>query len=671
MSSSSSSQRLPSREDGYLKEIARCYERKSYRRCLLLSDKILKSYPKHGETLAMKGLVLGCMNRRTESLKYAKLGIVNDIKNGVVWHLQGLLFKTLRQWNDAMKSFQMAQKLDPENDQIMRDTASTQVQCQHFDGYEESRRLMLVQKPHNRNYWIAYAVACYMAKHYDRALEMLQSYQDSIPEQQKYLEMERVSYQTSEVHIFKARVLIDSGDDTKALEHLLHVKKRVRDSLTWMELIAPLFAKMGKTEKAEKYYRKLIKLHPDHIGHLLSLQNLYAVKHGIQPVPVPDVDVDVDADADADAKAKTKTELAHDDTKHITQEYTTQEADILDQMYTQLAQEYPKSAAIKRMPLNFLTGDAFRHRLSQHLEHGIRKGVPSLFREMRSLYSNTAKVAIIEQVIMSFIKELRENRRFNSNSTSTSTSESEYESPAALMFSLYFAGQHFDHLRQWSRALQCVNEAIEQTPTTMDLYVLKARIHKHAGDFDLAYRLMNFARLLDTQDRYLNTKCTRYAFRAHEPDDGENLVALFLREGGKNVAKALYSNQVMWYDIASADCFYEMGQLPMALKQYMNVQKHFNEFQEDTYDYHLYCMRKNTINSYLDMIKWVDTMRDHRYFGKGGRGIVQVSVVSSLYLSLCVCVCMCVCVCVCVCVCLSFFLSFFLSIIAVMNSILC
>ncbi len=44
-----------------------------------------------------------------------------------------------------------------------------------------------------------------------------------------------------------------------------------------------------------------------------------------------------------------------------------------------------------------------------------------------------------------------------------------------------------------------------------------------------AFEWMDYARLLDTQDRFLNTKCVRYAHRAGKPDAADQIVSLFLR----------------------------------------------------------------------------------------------------------------------------------------------
>lgn len=47
---------------------------------------------------------------------------------------------------------------------------------------------------------------------------------------------------------------------------------------------------------------------------------------------------------------------------------------------------------------------------------------------------------------------------------------------------LYFIAQHFYFRRNFDMAISYINKAIEHTPTVVDLYILKAKIYKRAGD---------------------------------------------------------------------------------------------------------------------------------------------------------------------------------------------
>ena len=53
------------------------------------ADGVLKKFPEHGETLAMKGLTLNCLNRKEEAYKLVREGLKHDLKSHVCWHVYG------------------------------------------------------------------------------------------------------------------------------------------------------------------------------------------------------------------------------------------------------------------------------------------------------------------------------------------------------------------------------------------------------------------------------------------------------------------------------------------------------------------------------------------------------------------------------------------------------
>ena len=92
----------------------------------------------------------------------------------------------------------------------------------------------------------------------------------------------------------------------------------------------------------------------------------------------------------------------------------------------------------------------------------------------------------------------------------------EEQDPTVYLWLLYFSAQHFYYLKDYERALEYINRAIEHTPTVIDLYVVKARIYKRSGDKKYASKLYEEARKLDLADRYLNAVTSRYLIRVEE-----------------------------------------------------------------------------------------------------------------------------------------------------------
>lgn len=87
-----SAKELPSKEQNLFRQLVRYYEDKHYKKAVKAADQILKKFPEHGETLAMKGLTVRFMpgaNRKDEAYDLVRRGLKADLKSHVCWHVYG------------------------------------------------------------------------------------------------------------------------------------------------------------------------------------------------------------------------------------------------------------------------------------------------------------------------------------------------------------------------------------------------------------------------------------------------------------------------------------------------------------------------------------------------------------------------------------------------------
>ena len=61
----------------------------------------------------------------------------------------------------------------------------------------------------------------------------------------------------------------------------------------------------------------------------------------------------------------------------------------------------------------------------------------------------------------------------------------------------------------------------------------------------------------------------------------------------------------MLFLLEDADAHRRNGNLAMALKRYTAIQKLFNEFEDDQFDFHGYSLRKFNINIYMKYVSMV------------------------------------------------------------------
>ena len=56
---------------------------------------------------------------------------------------------------------------------------------------------------------------------------------------------------------------------------------------------------------------------------------------------------------------------------------------------------------------------------------------------------------------------------------------------------------------------------------------------------------------------------------------------------------------------------------------FLHVFKHFEDFQEDQFDFHTYCLRKMTLRAYVEMLRMEDELYHHIYYSKAAWGAVE------------------------------------------------
>jgi len=170
----------------------------------------------------------------------------------------------------------------------------------------------------------------------------------------------------------------------------------------------------------------------------------------------------------------------------------------------------------------------FRPLANAYLLRGLKKGIPSLFVDLKPLYQDTQKRAIIEELVDGYRRSLEEGYLPDESPNDTGT-EPDSDVPTTYLWTLYFLAQHFSHIGQHPHALSLLSLAITHTPTLPELHTLRGRILKRLGDYHGASIAVNEARLLDGQDRFLNTKSAKYKLRAGLIEEANDTFGLFTK----------------------------------------------------------------------------------------------------------------------------------------------
>ncbi|TYG49295.1 hypothetical protein ES288_D10G082500v1 [Gossypium darwinii] len=564
---------LPPKEANLFKLIVKSYETKQYKKGLKAADAILKKFPEHGETLSMKGLTLNCMDRKSEAYELVRLGLKNDLKSHVCWHVYGLLYRSDREYREAIKCYRNALRIDPDNIEILRDLSLLQAQMRDLTGFVETRQQVLTLKPNHRMNWIGFAVAHHLNSNGAKAVEILEAYEGTL-EDDYPPDNERCEH--GEMLLYKISLLEECGFLERALEELHKKEPKIVDKLTYKEQEVSLLVKLGRLEEGANLYKALLTMNPDNYRYYEGLQKCFV--------------------------------LYSENGK-----YSSDEIDQLDALYKSLAEQYTWSSAVKRIPLDFLQGDKFREAAINYIKPLLTKGVPSLFSDLSPLYDHPGKADMLEQLILELEHSIRINGRY--------PDRTEKEPPSTLLWILFFLAQHYDRRGQYDVALSKIDEAIQHTPTVIDLYSVKSRILKHAGDLVAAASLADEARCMDLADRYINSECVKRMLQADQVALAEKTAVLFTKDGDQH--NNLHDMQCMWYELASGESYFRQGDLGRALKKFLAVEKHYADITEDQFDFHSYCLRKMTLRAYVEMLKFQDRLHSHAYFHKAAAGAIR------------------------------------------------
>ena len=85
------------------------------------------------------------------------------------------MYYACRDYDAARRAYLNAIKYAEENDNILRDLSQLQIHLRDFQGYEESRNKMLMQKPSLISNWVHLAAASYVNRNYHGSLNCIES----------------------------------------------------------------------------------------------------------------------------------------------------------------------------------------------------------------------------------------------------------------------------------------------------------------------------------------------------------------------------------------------------------------------------------------------------------------------------------------------------------------
>ena len=607
---------LGKKEADLFKSVINFYETKQHKKGIKAADAILKKYPNHGETQAMKGLITNAMGNKEEALELVKLGVRNDMRSHITWHVYGLYHRSNANYKEAVKCYLNALRIDKENGQILRDLSHLQIQIRDLNGFVETRRQLLLLRPGVKANWISFAVAQYKSGNYSEANDIVNNYLTSTDTKEDQANV--IPYEQGELLMFQNMCLEKDGKLDDALAHLIKNERAVPDKLSVRVKKAELMCLLGDHQSARRMWFLLVEEQPMnyrfHCGYQVAL-----------------LELDFET-----TKEMLALERHHLPCTALT--LTDLQKERLIQIYTE---KVTPSQPASKILLGMYEGDLLTEKLSDFIKKGIQKGFPALYNDLcslimipdilggnpsRKVYATDAAdlkvhpvMTLVMQIVDGFISNLSSNGTFESSPAADTATDV----PTCLMWALFLRCHFYGMLGKLPEALTDIETAIAHTPTSLDCLYKRARILKLCGDVQGAAIAMDYCRSLDLQDRYVNNKATKYFLRADKIPEAQETIAMFTKHDG-DPEQSLHYIQSIWYAQETGDSYRRTQNGKMALKKYYAVESFFDQFIEDQFDFHSFAIRKSTLRSYLDAMENLDSILSHPSYQAAAQGAVKV-----------------------------------------------
>jgi N-alpha-acetyltransferase 15/16, NatA auxiliary subunit len=546
-------------------------------------------------------------------------------RSHVCWHVYGLLHRSEQDYNEAIKAYKQALKVDPQNLQILRDLSMLQIQLRDTTGFAATRNTLLALKPNAKVNWMAFALARHMAGDLHGAIHVIDIYLGTLTEDASDLQR---TYESSELAMYKNSVIAEIPDNyVAAIDHLTSCEHIVMDRGAWLL-------------KRLEYQLKL----QDYINAQYTIYQLFDrgmtedhTIHSLLMCQILQMDTTI---IDEVLKLRGTQTLATfvpltDEQKQL----------VIDVYRNDLQNQYPRSYAIQRIPITLMEEEEFLHHIDIRCQHDLRRGVPSLCGELKSYlwtlhetknrYIRTidpvdivvhTKYQMFVRLVDSYIQNLESHSKFTSNNNKNGKDDGDdddEEQPSTMFWAWYLRAGLCEMVGQYVDGLQYIEKCIQHTPTAVDVYEMKALLLKQCGNIRTAVQCLDYGRELDGADRYMNNQTTRYMLQANMDSEALQRITMFTKHEG-NAKQKIYEMQSSWYELELAACYARKGEYGKSLKQYHAVVKHFHDFQEDQFDFHSYCLRKVTLRSYISMLRYEDVIYGQEFYSTAAVGTARI-----------------------------------------------
>jgi peptide alpha-N-acetyltransferase len=424
-------------------------------------------------------------------------------------------------------------------------------------GFAVTRHTLLTFKPNQKINWLSFALAKHLTGELRGAVEVIDAYLDTLTEGSP--EKER-GFESSELAMYRNTILSEIPNNyEEALDDLSVWEDLVVDRASWLMSRATYQLKLGRHENARETFLALFERgstedYRVHAGYMCAV-------------------LELDSGTCDEAMQWRGTQTVATMLKLS----DTQKQTLLGAYRGELSTMMSRSPAVQRIPLTIIEDDEFRTAIDAYCQKALTKGVPSLCSDLSSfiVVEENGRYRRLEDpvdlksspIYAMFVELVEQYMNSLSSSAKFSAADENEQPPSTVLWVWYLRAGLYELVGEYMEGIDMLNKCLEHTPTAVDVYELKARLLKAAGDINSAVECLDQGRELDNQDRYINNQTTKYMLQAGRQETALERISLFTRHEG-NPEQNLYDMQCSWYELELAACLERKGEWGPSLKKY-------------------------------------------------------------------------------------------------------
>lgn len=336
--------------------------------------------------------------------------------------------KSDRKYDEAIRCYIQALKLDKNNLQVLRDLSVLQMHTRDLDGCLETRNKLLTQRPNQKASWVGYAIVQHLRGNLDTAATVIYEFL------KVQTAVEPYNYEHSELLMYYISILKESSKYEEALDFMdLHAKEIV-DSVSYLEtygnyslisdfFIAGLLLQLGRVDDAETIVWQLLERNPD-------CKSYYELFYKVN-----------------EARSKCAMKLSEK-----------------RQMLEECVEKFPSARLPKLLFLETLDcitgfcnlfcgiGDEFGFHVDIFMRKYLRKGVPNLFVQLKRFYKSDERRTTLENLYLTYRANLDDHETLGpvpyGQSKSPHLDDDAIEPPSTSLWLNYLIAQHYNYMRQ-------------------------------------------------------------------------------------------------------------------------------------------------------------------------------------------------------------------------------